>query len=212
MSVLLVIFSYGFGRGVVLSLWAIFGNILTQCLLTASAHHPMDKSRPLVYWDIVFVLLPAKLFGSTIGVLISSSAPSDVLAILAIFVLLFVTAVTFKKYLDAVDLEHAAVAAVNDDVKDIASSVNINRAILSVNLTGEKGEVYSPGSPNKKPIRIEIPWRVVGALLLTWAAAAVSFSLLAAVRKCSTSYIIIASCCYPALIVTMFVRLSVLIK
>jgi hypothetical protein len=196
----------------VLSLWAIFGNILTQCLLTAKAHHPMDKSRSLVYWDIVFVLLPAKLFGSTIGVLVSSSAPSDVLAILAIFALLFVTAVTFRKYLDAVELEHAAVAAVNDDVKDIAPSVNINRAILSINLTSEKSEVYSPGSSGKKPIPIEVPWKVVGALLLTWIAAAISFSLLAVVRKCSTNYIIVASCCYPALIVTMFARLSVLIK
>ena len=67
LSVLLVIFHYGFQKGVLLSLWSIFGNVLVQVLLSLRAHHPLDKYRTLTYWDMVFVSLPAKLFGATIG-------------------------------------------------------------------------------------------------------------------------------------------------
>lgn len=70
LSVLLVIFNFGFRKGVLLSLWSVLGNVLAQVLLALKAHHPLDKCRTLVYWDLVFVLLPAKLFGATIGELI----------------------------------------------------------------------------------------------------------------------------------------------
>lgn len=222
LSVLLVLFNYGFGKGVVLSLWAVFGNILTQSILMRNAHHPLDKARPLVYWDIVFVLLPAKLFGSTIGVLLSSSAPSDILAIFAIFALSGVTLITSKKYIYSIELEKTAAAASDNEVRDISPSVNINRAILSVHTKSDQQQsaVYSPRSAqgvvgdvvNTSTLPIVVPWPVVGALCVTWACYALSFSLLTLVHKCSTNYIIIACCCYPALMVTMAARLLVLIR
>jgi hypothetical protein len=67
LSVLLVVFNFGFRKGVLLSLWTVFGNILAQTLLAIHTHHPLDKCRTLVYWDLIFVSLPAKLFGATIG-------------------------------------------------------------------------------------------------------------------------------------------------
>ena len=211
-----------------LSLWAILGNVSAQCAMIYNAHHPLDKSRPLIYWDLVFVALPAKLFGSTVGVLISSSSPANVLAILAIFVLCFVVSVVCKKYKDYMALEQAATKAMGDEVGDLPTSVNINRAMLSITLRSEPspmrptnstadmtGEFSSPPSPNppsRPPVPLVIPWRVIAALGLTWVCYNISFSLLMLVKKCSPSYVIIASVCYPALIVTMFVRLFVLLK
>ena len=67
LSVLLVLFNFGFRKGVLLSLWSVLGNLSSQLLLVVGSHHPLDKCRPMVYWDLIFAILPAKLFGATLG-------------------------------------------------------------------------------------------------------------------------------------------------
>jgi len=57
----------------------------------------MEKSRPLIYWDIVLTLLPAQIGGSNIGVILEAVLPVTVLLILSILVVTFAAVKIGKK-------------------------------------------------------------------------------------------------------------------
>ena len=81
----------------ILSLCTVLGNYIAQTSLNYKKYHPYCKRRPLIYWDVVLVLLPAQLAGSNIGVLLSQILPETILIILALLVTIYALIKTYKK-------------------------------------------------------------------------------------------------------------------
>lgn len=75
----------------------MLGNYIAQTSLNYKKYHPYCQRRPLIYWDVILVLLPAQLAGSNIGVLLSQIVPETVIIILALLVTIYALVKTYKK-------------------------------------------------------------------------------------------------------------------
>jgi uncharacterized membrane protein YfcA len=72
-----------------LSLCAVVGSTIAQVILNSTARHPVVKSRPLIMWEILILLLPLQIAGAGVGNLVNQIIPSLATGIFAIVVLLF---------------------------------------------------------------------------------------------------------------------------
>ena len=79
--VLLVVFGYSYKEAIVLSLCAVAGNVLCQMVVNFKKSHPLDRSRPLIYYDACLMLLPAALGGNNIGSILSKVLPTSLLMV-----------------------------------------------------------------------------------------------------------------------------------
>jgi hypothetical protein len=109
--IFLGIFEYSFKRSTILSLCTLVGNYTSQLLINATKSHPTSPKRTLVYWDAIFVLLPAELAGANVGVLLEVITPDTILYILAIVVVIVAGAVSLDKALQLMDRENTTTAA-----------------------------------------------------------------------------------------------------
>src|SRR4051812_33485612 len=71
LPVLLLIFGYSFKTSVILSLCVVLGNAMSQSAINLSKRHPVDAKYPLIFWELIIVLLPAQMGGSNIGSILS---------------------------------------------------------------------------------------------------------------------------------------------
>lgn len=94
---LLVLGGFSYHQATVLSLTAVLGNYIAQGFINWSRHHPSRRSRPLINWDLVLLLLPAQLGGSNIGVLVAKVAPDTILLIFSTMVMVFAVYKTWNK-------------------------------------------------------------------------------------------------------------------
>eukprot|EP00981_Chlorochromonas_danica_P008682 scaffold2267_cov187-Ochromonas_danica.AAC.11 len=94
---LLVLGGFSYHQATVLSLTAVLGNYIAQGFINWSRHHPTRRSRPLINWDLVLLLLPAQLGGSNIGVLVAKVAPDTILLIFSTIVMVFAVYKTWNK-------------------------------------------------------------------------------------------------------------------
>ena len=69
--------------------YIVCGNCLAQWYINSDKRHPLNSSRPLVYYDAMVLLLPSQLAGANFGVLIEHIFPPAVLVVVAMVVLLF---------------------------------------------------------------------------------------------------------------------------
>lgn len=46
--------------------------------------HPKNKSRPLIYWDVILLMGPAQLGGSSLGVIIAKILPASIMEIIGL--------------------------------------------------------------------------------------------------------------------------------
>jgi uncharacterized membrane protein YfcA len=97
MPLLLVLGKFPIHQAIILSQCAVFGNNFAQSYINFTRSHPYDVHRPLIYYDIVMVILPSQLGGSFIGVLIAKIFPETILIILAIVTLIYAIYRTFNK-------------------------------------------------------------------------------------------------------------------
>jgi hypothetical protein len=97
MPLLRVLGQFPLHDAVRLSQCAVFGNSLAQCLINFSRSHPYDITRPLIYYEIVLVMLPTTLLGSFVGVLISKVFPETIILILAMMTLSYAVYRTYLK-------------------------------------------------------------------------------------------------------------------
>ena len=88
-GILLVVFEFSWKDCVVLALSAVAGSTLAQTVVNFRKRHPINPSRPLIYWDAVAILLPPQLGGAALGVFIVTAFPSSILVVIAILVLTF---------------------------------------------------------------------------------------------------------------------------
>jgi uncharacterized membrane protein YfcA len=79
--ILISIFGYEYKEAVVLSLCAVAGNTFSQVMVNLKKHHPLDKTRSLIYFDAALLLTPAALGGNNIGAVLAKVLPTTVLMV-----------------------------------------------------------------------------------------------------------------------------------
>jgi hypothetical protein len=202
LPILIVIFGFGFSKGAVLSLWTVFGNIVAQFALNYNARHPEKMSRPLIYWDVVVVLLPAQLGGASIGVLLSDVCPKTVLIILALVILLYADTKTLLKGIDKWKKETlhlkmgASVASIEAPLLDASTHTDATEDIdilIQQELDQRVSELihHTP---------LEVPWIEIKALCALWM---INAALLVGMNQygdCSLEKYLFLGATYPVLL------------
>lgn len=95
--ILWLLFGFSFHTAVILSLCTLSGNYLMQVLINLPKRHPIVRSRPLIYWDVILVLLPAELGGANLGVILSDTFPETILIIMALLILMIALFTAYDK-------------------------------------------------------------------------------------------------------------------
>ncbi len=60
-AILLVIGHLPLETSIILSFCALCGNLISQVAINTFKSHPYNSARPLIYWELILVLLPAQL-------------------------------------------------------------------------------------------------------------------------------------------------------
>lgn len=84
-------------EAVALATFLIFVGALVRFIKNFKHKHPTKPNRVTVDYNIILVLIPMSLFGTTIGVLINSTFPDPVIMILQTIVFAGAAFMTFKK-------------------------------------------------------------------------------------------------------------------
>lgn len=94
---MLVIFGFKYKDAVVLSLCTVLGNYMSQVYINWKRAHPLMPSRPLIYFELVMVFIPAQLGGNNIGVIFAKIFPETILLLIAMIVVIYALVKTVKK-------------------------------------------------------------------------------------------------------------------
>ncbi len=95
--IFILLFGFTFEEAVIFSNFTILGNYLSQVIVNSRKHHPILINRPLIYFEIVLILLPCQLGGSNLGALLNIILPAFVLYIIALVVLIVASSLTLRK-------------------------------------------------------------------------------------------------------------------
>ena len=82
--ILIGIFGYRFTYSRKLSLIVVLGNAFAQSCINTFSHHPTLKNRPLIFWELVAILLPYQMGGYNIGSILAEIVPTSYLYILSL--------------------------------------------------------------------------------------------------------------------------------
>ncbi len=197
LPVLLLIFGYSFKTSVCLSLCVVLGNAMAQSAINLTRRHPTDARFPLIFWELIIVLLPAQMGGSNIGSILSTMFPESVLDILAFLVLAFATVVTGRKGLHKWHDESEHIRK-NDSVRiadeDFADNNSTNEEVGSGSSNRRK-DINISTSVNKSSNNTAVPppllWpiAVLRGIAVMWCAYTALMVTLVKVTKCSDAYI-----------------------
>lgn len=203
--ILLIIFRFSFEMSVVFSLCVVLGNALAQTLLNLGKRHPHSNRAPLIFWELVIVLLPAQMGGSNIGSVLSNIFPVSILYILAFVVLLFASTISLRKGIhkwqeETIKLQHQPSS--NNDVTTIENPMSSNSVLEKFSISENSDSKLERFTESRSTIRskteeilgidgITWPTTVIGAVLTIWIVY-ISISIgLTLSSKCSTNYVII---------------------
>ena len=177
MPLLLAIFEFSYNEAVVLSQCTVLGNYIIQSVINFRKRHPHDASRPLIYWDVVLILLPAQIGGSTIGVIIEKVLPETLLLILAIVVVIYAGGMSLKK-------------GVIYWMKE-TDDMNTN---LMHNIETSSQDLLKVDNPPE----FQMPYFTLKVLVASWCVyAALLVTTQVAVSTCSVGYILTLLSIYP---------------
>jgi uncharacterized membrane protein YfcA len=60
-SILVVIGRFSVEKSIILSFCLLSGNLISQVFLNCTKSHPYNTARPLIYWELILIFLPALL-------------------------------------------------------------------------------------------------------------------------------------------------------
>jgi len=175
--ILLVVFGFNYDVAVVLSQCTVLGNYIIQSTINFRKHHPIEKSRPLIYWDIVLTLLPAQIGGSNIGVILESVLPVTVLLVLSILVVTFAAIKTGKKGLYLWHKESQALLLSKEEQYDKEDGITTIQYPVMIFIV------------------LAISWAIYAVLLVTGQTA---------VTICSPGFIVCLVLIYPLMIALVY--------
>lgn len=201
--ILYYIFGYSFHEAVILSLCTLAGNYLVQTIINIGRKHPKDKSRLLIYWDAVLVLLPAELGGSNIGVILSEVFAESFMLLLAILLLIFVLPLTYYKAQSVWDDETTVLEALNDS--RLGRSTNTSSQLSPLveapsdnNLASQDREDNELlGKPKSS---VAIPWLTISVIILFIIVYIILYVIENSYNVCSWKYAVTISSIYPIII------------
>lgn len=203
LPVLLLVFGYSFDTAVSLSLCVVLGVALSQFYLNISQHNPYDKLKPLIWFELVVILLPAQLGGSHLGSYLASILPESLLYILAVVVLGGAGKLTFDKgvHKRQEELEHEAAkereaveVSINPFHNDLPPPSDSSMELGTSNQSTDSQEAAASSLPFEWPVRVLM---VIGAMFVVYVLIIVAKSQ---VKTCSDSYILLFFACYIPLI------------
>jgi uncharacterized membrane protein YfcA len=85
--ILMIISNFNIKEAVPLSHAAVMGNAIGQMILNCPQKHPSNPARPLIHYEIAYLLLPAMLGGNSLGVVVGRVMPATLLVVLALGVI-----------------------------------------------------------------------------------------------------------------------------
>ncbi len=62
-AIFFFLLEFPYRTSVILSLCTLMGRNVLQAFINLDKSHPLSKSRPLIYWDAVLIILPSILCG-----------------------------------------------------------------------------------------------------------------------------------------------------
>jgi uncharacterized membrane protein YfcA len=188
--ILIVVFGFSFKGAARLSLCLVFGNTLTQIFLNRNATHPKDTTRPLPYWDLILIFLPAQLIGSTVGIILKDVIPSLILECISMTVLGYAVYKTFRKGL-------IAYASETTTTKGTVTTIDRNSLLPDHDSEFSKSN-FTLNSTVKQP------WTNFLGIGIIWSFYTAIFAALAFVDACSSAYVSLLVSVYIPLLLHEF--------
>jgi uncharacterized membrane protein YfcA len=218
LPILLVVFGFDIKVAVVYSLMTVLGNHISQTYLNILRPHPNMRSRPLIYWELILIMIPAQLFGTNAAVIFSSVLPSSILLIVAMLILLFASFKSIQKglYLYALETERT-----RDELKstlerrdtpliqavDRHSTQQQGYSTTQSTLQQSDTHVVLLESTNVSCFgALRFDWHVLCLLMLVWLYFAALYAVLTfVVTKCSVAYFaIFAASLVPVVVLEVY--------
>ena len=220
------VFFVSYKQSTVLSSCTLVGNYISQVMVNWPKSHPSNESRPLIYWDIVLVLLPCQLAGSFIGTILNTILPEYILYMVALCVLLFAATYAIKKGLYYYHKENTSkliqatlqadpTKSDNDDkswgIQDVVDNP-VSRSNSQGDLQSFNLDVTAFDSQLARGQKVEYPWNTIGVMLLMWIVYCI-FLVLSTIRPvCSVVNVAMSLALYPTLILTVVYGVYVAIQ
>lgn len=219
--ILSAIFGYSFKRSRTFSSCFLLGSYFSQIIVNFPRSHPHKSTRPLVYIELILILLPAQLGGSNIGSILAEILPDPVLFVIALCVLSFASAFAYWKGRKYYAKENEALSKLNRT--DSSSSTSFEYACssfgdpsnvqLSDNFTlPDKSEQGQPTGLQTKLVAINpqtadpiaYPWFTILCILLMWMVYVALLVTMNSFHNCSIGNTVTLIAIYPWLIIAIF--------
>ena len=211
--VLLLIFGYSLDTSIALSLCVVLGNAFAQSLLNIRKTHPKRLDKPLIYWDLVNVLLPAQMGGSNIGTIFAAMVPDSVTYVLALVLLLFASAITMQKGMHKYQDEQAGKLTSKSMVTDVLSpfAEDLIAAEHTDKRSFEVDNKPNLSQPSDGKVQIKWPINILRTIGIMWICYTVILIARVLVNRCSPAYVVCYLCMYLPLIgaIVAFYKLNI---
>lgn len=207
--ILLLVFGYSLKTSIALSLCVVLGNAFAQTLLNIRKRHPKRMELPLIFWELVLLLLPAQMGGSNIGTILSDISPDPVIYVLAFVILAFASTITTMKGLHKWHEESAKTSEALQQATPTTDTLspfaeNTDRATtdshMSFELEPPKADETQPSVDTEGLVALKWPLRTLQTIGLMWVCYTSILIGRVMVNKCSVPYVICYICMYIPLV------------
>ena len=121
-------------------------------IVNRNKKHPLDESRPLIYWDIALLLIPPQLGGNNVGAVLAKIFPDSATMILAMVVTFYAVYLTYNKGLYLYKLETDAVEHYRANSSAGTGTGIADGDDLSTKLLGDVDEERNRNSENSEKV------------------------------------------------------------
>ena len=121
-------------------------------IVNRNKKHPLDESRPLIYWDIALLLIPPQLGGNNVGAVLAKIFPDSATMILAMMVTFYAVYLTYNKGLYLYKLETDAVEHYRANSSAGTGTGIADGDDLSTKLLGDVDEERNRNSENSEKV------------------------------------------------------------
>ena len=206
-----------------LSLCAVVGSTIAQVVLNSMARHPIVKTRPLIMWEVLILLLPLQLAGAGAGRVVNQIIPSLATTLFAMVVLLFtgykvmIKGISMYKKEEEEKLKQISAEDKGPSAEMTKRNANDGESAELVAMEEDQTDLNGDSESAKETrpavnadIKEElppliIPWALLRAFALMWITYIVLSSCSRLVfDRCSLGYWLLYGFTFPPLFLTSF--------
>lgn len=132
----------------------VAGGSVGATLFSITMHHPKDRTKPLIDYDLATVLLPALMLGVTFGVLLNTTLPTLILASLLFVTLILIAARVLHQGIRRLQAERKAAAEpepIETQGKDENDNGEQNIELSCQDAKGREAVCTAPQSASQSP-------------------------------------------------------------